>query len=79
MVHGRPTFRPINFGPSGFRPTSFCPTFFRPTLDLSDLLSSKTYNRPFSFCPILVQPNLTVWMKLVWIKIGHKRKPNGRK
>ena len=27
---------------------------FRPTLDLSNLLSSKTYNRPFCFCLILV-------------------------
>ena len=40
----RPTFCPIHFGPNGFRPT----------LDLSNLLSSKTYIRPFCFRPILV-------------------------
>ena len=34
--------------------------YFGPTLDLSILLSSKTYNRSFCFCPILVQPKLTL-------------------
>ena len=28
MLYGRPTFRPIRFGPNGFRLTTFCPTLF---------------------------------------------------
>ena len=49
---------------------------FRPTLDLSDLLSFKTYNRPFCFCPILVQPNLTLLFGRngSWTIIGLERK-----
>ena len=80
-ISGRPTFRPAPFCPTGFGPKLFVHSCFRPILFLSNLLSSKTYNRPFCFCPILVQPNLTLLLgrKGSWTIIGLGQKQIGRK